>query len=107
LATSGAAIRRERHILSDDPGFEQKAGRRPRALSDSPQHAVVVAMRRRRFSRSMGSTRRSRFENVDLEAAAETAARLKRWEFLLMAAPIRVAGRTRSPINPIAVLERR
>ncbi len=43
------------------------------------------------------------FDNLDLEAVADTAARLKRWEFLLMAAPIRVPGGTGSPINPIAV----
>ena len=43
------------------------------------------------------------FDNLDLEAVAETAARLKRWEFLLMAAPIRVPGGTGSPINPVAV----
>ena len=43
------------------------------------------------------------FDNLDLEAVAETAARLKRWEFMLVAAPIRVPGGTGSPINPIAV----
>jgi kynurenine formamidase len=43
------------------------------------------------------------FDNLDLEAVADTAARLKRWEFLLMASPIRVPGGTGSPINPIAV----
>jgi kynurenine formamidase len=43
------------------------------------------------------------FDNLDLEAAAETAAQLKRWEFLLMAAPVRISGGTGSPINPIAV----
>ena len=43
------------------------------------------------------------FDNADLEALAETAARLNRWEFLLMAAPIRVTNGTGSPVNPIAV----
>ena len=42
-------------------------------------------------------------DNLDLEAAAETAARLERWEFLLMASPVRVPRGTGSPINPIAV----
>jgi len=42
-------------------------------------------------------------DNLDLEAVADTAARLKRWEFLLMASPIRVPGGTGSPINPVAV----
>jgi len=39
---------------------------------------------------------------MDLEAAAETAARLKRWEFLLTAAPVPVPGGTGFPLNPIA-----
>ena len=43
------------------------------------------------------------FDNLDLEAAAETAARLNRWEFLLVATPVRVPKGTGSPINPVAV----
>jgi kynurenine formamidase len=43
------------------------------------------------------------FDNLDLEAVAATAARLKRWEFLLAASPLRVVGGTGTPINPIAV----
>jgi kynurenine formamidase len=39
---------------------------------------------------------------MDLEAAAETAARLKRWEFLLTAAAVPVPGGTGFPLNPIA-----
>ena len=42
-------------------------------------------------------------DNLDLEAVAETAARLKRWEFMLIVAPPRVPGGTGSPINPIAM----
>ncbi len=42
-------------------------------------------------------------DNLDLEAVAETAARLKRWEFLFVAAPLRVPNGTGSPINPIAI----
>ena len=45
------------------------------------------------------------FDNLDLEALAATAARLKRWEFMLTAAPIRVPGGTGTPINPIAVFK--
>ena len=41
------------------------------------------------------------FDNLDLEAVAETAASLNRWEFLLTAAPLPTRG-TGSPINPIA-----
>jgi kynurenine formamidase len=42
-------------------------------------------------------------DNFDTEALAETAARLKRWEFMLMIAPLRVPGGTGSPVNPLAV----
>ena len=42
-------------------------------------------------------------ENLDLEQLAETARRLKRYEFMLTFAPIPVEGGTGSPINPLAV----
>ena len=42
-------------------------------------------------------------DNLDLEAAAETAARLNRWEFMLVVAPLRVPGGTGSPVNPVAI----
>lgn len=42
------------------------------------------------------------FDNLDLEAVAEEAARQSRWEFLVTAAPIAVGGGTGSPFNPIA-----
>ena len=41
------------------------------------------------------------FDNLDLEALADLAASLNRWEFLLTAAPLPTRG-TGSPINPIA-----
>ena len=41
-------------------------------------------------------------DNADLEALAETAARLNRWEFMFGAAPLPVAGGTGSPLNAIA-----
>ena len=43
------------------------------------------------------------FDNMDLEALAETVARLNRWEFLLVAAPIPNPGGTGSPLNPLAI----
>ena len=43
------------------------------------------------------------FDNMDLEAVANTAASENRWEFLLTAGPIPVEGGTGSPLNPIAV----
>ena len=42
------------------------------------------------------------FDNLDLDAVAETAAAEGRWEFLLTAAPLAVPGGTGSPLNPIA-----
>jgi kynurenine formamidase len=43
------------------------------------------------------------FDNQDLEAVAETAAKLNRWEFLLSVAPVPVTGGTGFPANAIAV----
>ena len=42
-------------------------------------------------------------DNLDLEAAAETAARLNQWDFMLVIAPLRVPGGTGSPVNPLAI----
>jgi kynurenine formamidase len=42
------------------------------------------------------------FDNCDLEALSQEAARQSRWEFLLTAAPLAVGGGTGSPLNPIA-----
>ena len=42
------------------------------------------------------------FDNCDLEAVGEAAAKRNRWEFLLTAAPLAVPGGTGSPLNPIA-----
>jgi kynurenine formamidase len=42
-------------------------------------------------------------DNCDLEALSETAQRLRRWEFLIVAAPEPVPGGTGSPINPVAL----
>lgn len=41
-------------------------------------------------------------DNLDLEALAETAARLGRWEFMLQVAPIPVSGATGSMVNAVA-----
>lgn len=40
---------------------------------------------------------------ADLTAVAELAAQLNRWEFLFVAAPIRIPGNTGSPFNPVAI----
>jgi kynurenine formamidase len=41
-------------------------------------------------------------DNQDLEAVAETAARLNRWEFLITIAPVPVTGGTGFPVNALA-----
>jgi kynurenine formamidase len=43
------------------------------------------------------------FDNCDLETLGDEAAKRKRWEFLLTAAPMAVTNGTGSPLNPIAV----
>ena len=42
------------------------------------------------------------FDNCDLGAIAEQAAKMEQWEFMLSASPIIVEGGTGSPLNPIA-----
>jgi kynurenine formamidase len=42
-------------------------------------------------------------DNADLTAAAETAARLRRWEFMVTIAPVGVPGGTGYPVNPLAI----
>jgi kynurenine formamidase len=41
-------------------------------------------------------------DNCNLERASQAAAELRRWEFMLSVAPLRVPGGTGSPFNPIA-----
>ena len=43
------------------------------------------------------------FDNLDLEDLAREAGNRRRWDFLFTAAPIRIAGGTGSPLNPVAV----
>jgi len=43
------------------------------------------------------------FDNCDLEAVGEEAARRNRWEFMIVAGPLPVKGGTGSPLNPIAI----
>ena len=42
------------------------------------------------------------FDNCSLDEVAEAAAARNRWEFMLVAAPLRVPGGTGSPVSPIA-----
>lgn len=43
------------------------------------------------------------FDNQDLEALAQVAAEQNRWEFMFVAAPLRVEGGTGSPLNALAI----
>jgi kynurenine formamidase len=43
-------------------------------------------------------------DNLDLELLSEACARAKRYEFMLVIAPLIVPGGTGSPVNPIALL---
>ena len=65
-----------------------------RALADDPHadHRLVLA--------ALGVYL---LDGVVLDQLAETAARLNRWEFLLVVAPLRVPGSTGSPVNPLAM----
>jgi kynurenine formamidase len=42
-------------------------------------------------------------DNLDLDAVGELCARLGRWEFLFIVAPLVIASGTASPVNPIAL----
>jgi kynurenine formamidase len=43
-------------------------------------------------------------DNCDLEILADTCKELGRWSFMFMLSPIRIAGGTGSPANPLAIL---
>ena len=42
-------------------------------------------------------------DNCDLEDLATTCAELGRWEFQFMMSPLRLAGASGSPVNPLAI----
>ena len=42
-------------------------------------------------------------DNLELDALAETAARLQRWEFMFTVEPLRVEHGAGSAVNPVAV----
>jgi kynurenine formamidase len=57
-----------------------------------PIHQVVIV--------AMGTPL---FDNLDLEAVGDEAAKRGRWEFLLTASPLAVETGTGSPLNPLAI----
>jgi kynurenine formamidase len=42
-------------------------------------------------------------DNLALDELGDTAARLKRWDFMLVVAPLRVEHGSGSPVNPVAL----
>jgi len=42
-------------------------------------------------------------DNPDYEELSETCARLNRWEFQVVIAPLKLANGTGSPVNPLAM----
>jgi kynurenine formamidase len=42
-------------------------------------------------------------DNMRLDSVLSTCATLRRWEFLLTVAPLRIPGGTGCPVNPIAL----
>ena len=97
LATNSAGVHasavqwfkdRDISIIGSDAALDVQP---PGADFNSPTHALFLV--------ALGTPI---FDNLDLEAVAEEAARQNRWEFLLTTAPLRVGGGTGSPLNPIA-----
>ena len=42
-------------------------------------------------------------DNLDLDAVAKASAERNRYEFLIVASPLRVKGGTGSPLTPLAI----
>ena len=64
----------------------------PTTVSGTPLHRLALA--------ALGV---SIFDNLDFEEAAEMARKLKRYEFLFVAAPLRIDQGMGSPLNPVAI----
>jgi len=64
----------------------------PATVSGTPLHRLALA--------ALGV---SIFDNLDFEEAAEMAKKLKRYEFLFVAAPLRIDQGMGSPLNPVAI----
>jgi kynurenine formamidase len=62
------------------------------AIGSQPLHTVLIA--------GQGVPL---IDDVDADALAATAARLKRWEFMFVVAPLAVPGGTGGPVNVLAV----
>lgn len=70
--------------------------------SDHPQYVAPSALRGAVHDFALLYLGVHLFDNCDLEALGEAAAARRRWDFLLTAAPLPIAGGTGSPINPVA-----
>ncbi|MSO55358.1 MAG: hypothetical protein EXQ55_00285 [Acidobacteria bacterium] len=64
----------------------------PGAVGGTPLHRLALV--------SLGV---SIFDNLDFEGAVEMARKLKRYEFLFVASPLRIDKGMGSPLNPVAI----
>jgi kynurenine formamidase len=88
----GLPLLKERDVAVVGSDFAQEVANNIEGPNFPAVHKVI--------GNSLGITM---LDNLDLEAAAETAARMGRWEFMIVVAPLRVPNGTGSPVNPIAI----
>ena len=81
---------RDAAVLASD-GISDVKPSRVEGLSDPIHKLVIVALGM------------PMLDNCDLENLSNTASRLRRWEFMVTAAPMVVPGGTGSPLNPLAI----
>jgi len=77
-------------VLGSDADTDARPS--PVAEVHTPAHAVALA--------AMGMPL---VDNMDLDTVATACAAENRWEFLFVAAPLRLPGGTGSPLNPLAI----
>ena len=104
-ARAVADIRQQRRIARVGAALDQGARRRLRRQRCGHRRDAVAGRRVTQPVHTMliAGFGTNFFDNMDLEALAETAAQENRWEFMLTAGPIPVEGGTGSPLNPIAI----
>jgi kynurenine formamidase len=89
---------KERDIAVIGSDYAQEVANNIEPTSVASEQRLNVAPVHKVLGNAMGL---ALVDNLDLEEAAETAARLNRWEFMLVVAPLRVPNGTGSPVNPI------
>ena len=79
------------HVYADDPAATLRG---TRAVRDRCIAIIVMCWV------AMGLPL---IDNCDLEDLAAVCGELGRWEFQIVVTPLRIAGATGSPVNPVAV----